>query len=222
MASLITYTKKLLVQRVRQDLANDFPDSEFAISEREVLLHIDQALAFNIVGHIWNGSKVTGAMEIPEGVLHTYELPALVQDSVTSEWYTTLPQPPVSLALGYSIPRCYFASTMYGVSQEILPISAKRAGFRRNMPRAAGAEYRVDNGTRLIVTANDGSALSNQTLYVQMIKTRTDSMTEELNMPDDLIELVYNGAYNKLVQRYKMPKDIIDDNIGAGNNTQKS
>jgi len=221
MASLIPYTKKLLVQRIRQDLANDFPDSEFSISEKEVLLHIDQALAFNIVGQIWNGSKITGAMEVPEGVLHTYELPALVQDAVTSEWYTTLPQPPVSLALGYSIPRCYFAATQFGVSQDILPISAKRASYRRNMPRPAGAEYRVDNGTKLIVTANDGSPLSNLTVYVQMIKTRTESMTEELNMPDDMIELVYNGAYNKLVQRYKMPKDIIDDQIGGGNTTQK-
>lgn len=221
MASLIPYTKKLLVQRLRQDLANDFPDSEFEISEREVLLHLDQALAFSIVGQVWNNAKVTGSLDIPEGYLTTYALSALVQNTITGEWYATLPQPPVSLPLGYSITRVYFASTENGVSQEILPIKAKRAGYRRFMPRPAGAEYKV-NGSIIYVTANDGSPLSDVSLYVEMINTRTESMTEMLNMPDDAIEMVYNGAYTKLVQRYKMPKDVIEDQIGAGNTTQKS
>jgi len=221
MASLIAYTKKMLVQRLRQDLANDFPDSEFEISEREVLLHIDQALAFNAVGQVYAGSKVLGTLEVPEGYLTRYALPALVQDPITSEWYAALPQPPVSLPLGYSITRAYFASTQNGVSQEILPIKAKRSAYRNNMPRPAGAEYKV-NGSTIYITANDGSPLSNQSVYVEMLNTRTSSMTDVLNLPDDAIEGIYNGAYSKLVQRYKMPKDVIKDDIGAGNTTQKS
>jgi hypothetical protein len=221
MASLIPYTKKLLVQRLRQDLANDFPDSEFAISEREVLLHIDQALAFNAVGQIYAGAKVLGTLEVPEGYLTTYQLASLVQDNVTGVWYATLPQPPVSLPLGYSITRAYFASAGNGISQEILPIKAKRAGYRAFMPRPAGAEYRV-NGTTIYITANNGQPLYDQTVYVEMLNTRTSSMTETLNLPDDAIETIYNLAYQKLVQRYKMPKDVIEDNIGAGNTTQKS
>lgn len=221
MASLIPYTKKLLVQRIRQDLANDFPDSEFAMSEKEVLLHIDQALAFNAVGQVYNGAKVLGTLEVPEGYLTRYTLAALVQDTITSEWYATLPQPPVSLPLGYSITRCYFASTQYGVSQEILPIKAKRAAYRNNMPRPAGAEYKV-NGSTIFITANDGSPLSSLQVYVEMLNTRTSSMTDTLNLPDDAIEGIYNLAYAKLVQRYKMPKDVLLDEIGAGNTTQKS
>lgn len=221
MASLIGYTKKLLVQRVRQDLANDFPDAEFAISEREVLLHIDQALAFNAVGQVYAGAKVLGTLEIPEGYITRYLLTALIQDPVTSEWYATLPQPPVSLPLGYSITRVYFASTEFGVSQEILPIKAKRAAYRNNMPRPAGAEYKVNNST-IYITANDGSPLSGLAVYVEMLNTRTSSMTETLMLPDDAIEGIYNLAYTKLVQRYKMPKDVIEDQIGGGNTTQKS
>lgn len=221
MASLIPYTKKLLVQRIRQDLANDFPDSDFELSEREVLLHIDQALAFGVVGQVWNNAKVIGNMEVPEGYLTTYELESLIQNQITSEWYATLPQPPVSLPLGYSITRAYFASTENGVSQEILPIKSKRAGFRNLMPRPAGAEYKI-NGSTIYITANDGSPLAGLNVFVEMIKTRTESMTETLNMPDDAIEMIYNGAYAKCVQRYKMPKDVIADQIGAGNTTQKS
>jgi hypothetical protein len=221
MASLIPYTKKLFVQRIRQDLANDFPDAEFAISEREVLLHIDQALAFTAVGQIYAGAKVLGTLEVPEGFLTRYLLAALIQDPVTSEWYATLPQPPVSLPLGYSITRAYFASSEFGVSQEILPIKAKRAAYRNNMPRPAGAEYKVNNSI-IYITANDGSPLSDLSVYVEMLNTRTSSMTETLNLPDDAIEGIYNSAYQKLVQRYKMPKDTILDDVGAGNTTQKS
>jgi hypothetical protein len=221
MASLIAYTKKMLVQRLRQDMANDFPDAEFAFSEKETLLHIDQALAFTAVGQVYNGAKVLGTLEIPEGYLTRYTLAALVQDPITSEWYATLPQPPVSLPLGYSITRCYFASAQYGVSQEILPIKAKRAAYRNNMPRPAGAEYKV-NGSTILITANDGSPLSSLQVFVEMLNTRTSSMTDVLNLPDDHIEGIYNLAYQKLTQRYKMPKDVIADEIGAGNTTQKS
>lgn len=221
MASLIAYTKKLLVQRIRHDLSNDFPDSEFAISENEVLLHIDQALAYNAVGQVYNGAKVLGSLEVPEGYLTTYELDALVQNETTSEWYATLPQPPVSLPLGYSISRAYFASAGYGISQEILPIKAKRAGYRRFMPRPAGAEYKI-NGSIIFITANDGSPLSGLQVFVEMLNTRTSSMSDTLNLPDDAIEGIYNLAFAKCAQRYKMPKDVIEDNIGAGNTTQKS
>lgn len=222
MASLILYTKKLLVQRLRQDLANDFPDSEFEISEREALLHVDQALASNAVGQVYSGAKVLGSLEVPEGYLTRYALSALIQDSITGEWYATLPQPPVSLPLGYSITRAYFASTEFGVSQEILPIKAKRVAYRNNMPRPAGAEYKISNGSTIYITANDGTPLSGLQVYVEMINTRTSSMSDVLNLPDDAIEGIYNLAYAKMVQRYKMPKDVIEDQIGGGNTTQKS
>jgi hypothetical protein len=219
--SLINYTKQLLVERMRRDLANDFPDDDFSISENETLLHIDQALAFSVVGQVYNNAKVIGALEVPEGWYTTYELGALIQNQVTGDWYATLPQPPVSLPLGYSISRAYFASTENGVSDEIVPIKAKRAGYRRLMPSPSGAQYRV-NGSTMHIKSPDGENLSDLVVYVEMINTRTVSMTETLNLPDDAIETIYNLAYQKLVQRYKMPKDVIADQIGGGNTTQKS
>lgn len=220
MASLIAYTKKLLVQRIRQDLANDFPDSEFEVSERETLLHIDQALAATAVGQIYAGAKVMGTIDVPEGYLTTYELSTLIQNDVTKDWYTTLPQPPVSLPLGYSITRAYFGNTENGISQDILPIKAKRAAFRNFMPRPSGAEYRI-NGETIYITSNDGSPLHNLPVYVEMLNTRTSSMNEVMNLPDDAIDGIYNMAYSKLRERYKNPKDVIEDQIGAGNTTQK-
>lgn len=221
MASLITYSKKSLVQRLRQDIANDFPDSDFAFSEREAMLHIDQAAAFNLIGQVYGAAKIEGTLVVPEAYYTTYALPELVQDNITSYWYTTLPQTPISLPLGYSIDRVYFASTANGVSQSVYPIERKRLAYRNDMPFPNGARYWVEN-SRLWVTANNGQSLAGLNLYASMVKTRTEDINELMNFPDDAIEGIYNLAYQKLVQRYKMPKDVIGDQIGAGNTTQKS
>lgn len=222
MASLVSYTKRMLIQRIRKHVSNGYANDDFSTSDREIMLYIDEALAFNAVGQIYNGAKVLGSLEVPEGYLTRYALASLVQDNITGEWYTTLPQPPVSLPLGYSITRCYFANAQNGVSQEILPIKAKRAPYRNNLPRPAGAEYKISNGSTIFITANDGSPLYGVPVYVEMLNTRTSSMTDVLNLPDDAIEGIFNNVTQKLKDRYGMPKDIIKDDVGAGNTTQKS
>lgn len=212
----------MLIQRIRKHISNGYANDDFSTSDREIMLYIDEALAFNAVGQIYNGAKVLGSLEVPEGYLTRYALAALVQDQITGEWYTTLPQPPVSLPLGYSITRCYFANAQNGVSQEILPIKAKRVPYRNNLPRPAGAEYKISNGSTIFITANDGSPLYGVPVYVEMLNTRTSSMTDVLNLPDDAIEGIFINVTQKLKDRYGMPKDIIKDDIGAGNTTQKS
>ena len=222
MASLVQYTKLSLIQRIRKHISNGYANDDFTTSDKELLLYVDQAVAFNAVGQIYNGAKVLGTLEVPEGYLTRYALSSLIQDQITGEWYATLPQPPVSLPLGYSITRCYFASTQFGVSQEILPIKAKRVAYRNNMPRPAGAEYKVSNGSTIYITANDGTPLAGLPVYVEMLNTRTSALSDILNLPDDAIEGIFNNVIQKLKERYQMPKDVVKDDIGAGNTTQKS
>lgn len=221
MASLIAYTKKQLVQRIRQHVANDFPDAEFSISERETLLYIDQALAFNLIGQVYTNAKIEGALVVPEAYYTTYALPALLQDSVTSYWYTTLPQPPISLPLGYSIDQVYFASTANGVSQSVYPIERKRLAYRRDMPLPNGSRYWVE-GSKLWVTANNGQPLAGLNLYASMVKTRTEDMSEVMNLPDDAIQSIFDNVIKEMTQRLSEQKDVILDQIGQGNTTQKS
>ena len=123
--------------------------------------------------------------------------------------------------MGYSIARCYFADSENGVSQEIVPIKSKRAGYRNLLPRPSGAQYTI-NGSTIYISASDGGYLGDMNVYVEMINTRTSSVLDILNLPDDAIEGIYNLAYAKLAQRYKVPKDVIADEIGGGNTTQKS
>lgn len=209
------------MQRIREHVANDWPDSEFQISEKDTILYIDQALAFNLIGQVYANAKIEGTLVVPEAYYTTYSLPALLQDNVTSYWYTTLPQPPISLPLGYSIDHVYFASTANGVSQAVYPIERKRLAYRNDMPFPNGARYWVE-GSKLWITANNGQPLSGLNLYASMVKTRTEDMNEIMNLPDDAIDGIFNSVVKQMTQRLSEQKDVILDQIGQGNTTQKS
>jgi len=216
MASLIPYTKLMLVQRIKQHIADGFTTSEPDATTNEVLLYIDQAIAFTMVGQVYGMAKVEGNLVMPEAWLTTYTLSTLSQDSPSGYWYSTLPQPPVSLPLGYSISRVYAAEAGSGQSQEILPIKAKRVGYRKFMPMPPGARYWV-TGSKIWLAMNDGSSMLSYTVYVEMAKTRTENIDETLNLPDDAIEAIFQNVVAKLIQRQGLPKDVIQDDISAGN-----
>lgn len=216
MTSLIAYTKLQLIQRVRQHMADDWPGAEFGASENEVLLYIDQALAYTLVGQVYAMAKVEGNICVPEAWLTTYTLSTLQQDSPSGYWFSTLPQPPVSLPLGYSINRVYAAAAGSGQSQDFLPIKAKRVAYRKFMPFPDGARYWV-TGSKIWMAMNDGSSLGSYTVYVEMAKTRTEDVNETMNLPDDAIELIFQNVVAKLKDRMSLPKDIVLDDVSAGN-----
>lgn len=217
MALPFLYTKKLFVQRIRKHVTDRIQASDsFETTDNEILLYVDQAIAFSLVGQIFGMAKLEGSLVTPEGCLSTYLLPSLQKDSVNGYWYSTLPQTPVSLPLGYSITRAYFKLSGYGESKEIYLIRAKRVGRRTTLPLPPGARGWVENNT-FWVAASDGSSLLSIPLYVQMIKTRTDDWNETMALPDDIIESVFTNVTTKILQRYGIPQDIVKDNVDAGN-----
>lgn len=217
----VTYSRKMFIQRIRKHLNNGYANDAWATSDREIMLYIDQAIAFGIVGQAWNNAKLTGVMEVPEAYLITYQLLALTQDPVLMEWYATLPQPPVSLPLGYSINQVYSATTAMGKGINFLPIKGKRVGYREFMPMPSGGSYRVENNT-IWLKSNDGYPLLNIPIYVQMPTSRTSDITQNMNLPDDVIQIIFDTVVQRLIQRYSQPKDIVHDDLPAGNNSIKS
>jgi hypothetical protein len=197
-------------------MANNFPDAAFSTSENEVLLYIDQVLAFTMVGQVYGMAKIEGNLVMPEGWLTTYSLTTISQDGVTGEWYATLPQPPVSLPLGYSITDVYPVLAGSGKGQSFLPVKSKRTAYRRYMPKPSGGLYKI-TGSKIFLEASDGGSLNGYTFYVEMAKSRTESITETLNLPDDSIEAIFMNVISKMKDRLQLPKDIIADDISAGN-----
>lgn len=212
----IVYSKKQLIERIQKHMNNGFPDTDFKVSANEILLYVDSALAFSIVGKAYEGAKVEGALVAPEAFYLTSSLPALVQDQNTGYWTTTLPQPPLTLPLGYSINRMYFASTADGVSQSIMPIKAKRVSYRMNMPLPSGVRYWIE-GSKVFLQANEGQSLLGQTVYATMLSSRTNDVNDTMNVADDVLEAIFNTVVAKIKDRMAIPTDIVKDNLPAGN-----
>lgn len=213
--TIVPYTKKQLVERVKRHIANGFPSADLTITDNEVALYLDQAIAFTMVGQVYNNAKIEGNIAIPEAYLTTYKLTYIYQDIDTGEWSAELPQPPVSLPLGYSITDVYpIINGKKG--QSFLPIKSKRTAFRDFMPRPSGGFYKII-GNKIILGTDDGQLLNKYKICVEMAKTRTSSMNEQINMPDDAIELVFQNVITKLKERLQLPQDIIKDDLPAGN-----
>lgn len=212
----LTYNWKQFIQRLRQHINNDFPSSEFNTSESEVLLYINEAMSFGLVGSVWNGAKVMGTLEVPDAYEMTLQLAALKFNDVRRKWYSTLPQPPIGLPLGYSINRIYFANTTYGEGVDALPIKSKRIGFRNNMPMPFSIFYQVENGT-IWLYASDGSSLLNQNCFVQMPITRAADVNDAVNLPDDAQKLIFDLVTARMKDRLQLPQDIIADDLTQGN-----
>lgn len=214
------YIYKQLIQRIAKHMNNGYPNDAFATSDNEILLYINQANAFGLVGQVWSGAKVLGYMEMPEAYLATLKLPDLQEDPNTGYWFTTLPQPPVSLPLGYSINRIYSAGPGNQGNQDFFMIKANRVGRRPNMPLPGGIRAWIEAYT-LWCAASDNQPLSGIPVFVNMPTTRTTDITLPMNIPDDAIEGIFNSVITKLTQRYQEPKDVVNDDLPAGNNTLK-
>lgn len=213
----LPYSRQQLIQRIRKHVNDGFINDDFSISDREITLYINDAIAFGLVGNMYAGAKVTGALEVPEGYLVTYLLPAVSKDRVSGNWKSTLPQPPLSLPLGHSITRVYFDVGDGSISYDCYPIKTKRTPYRIYMPMQPGIRYWAENST-LWLAAADGTSLYGYPLYVQMPSARSSDMTSPLNLPDDAVNAVFDMVVNKIKQRQSMPRDIISDDLPAGAN----
>lgn len=210
------YTYKSLVQRIKRHIANGFPNSSFPISDNEILLLIEQSVATTIIGQTFNNAKIEGVLAVPEAYITTYSLPALQKDEVTMEWFTTLPQAPISLPLGHSLDYIYFADSVNGKSTNVSLIKQRRVSYRDNMPSPSKPRAWVE-GTRLTVKSPDGLSLLGLNLYARMTTARVLSdNTDDMTIPPDSVESVWNMIIPKLERRMMMyPKDVVQDDLPA-------
>ena len=212
----LTYSWQQLIERIERHINNDFPSAEFSVFNSEMLLYINEAMSSGIVGQMYNGAKVLGTLETPEAYLVTFQLAALQQDNVTKYWYSTMPQPPLSLPLGYSVNRVYFANPTNGQGVDCAAIKAKRVGRRMNMPLQFGVRYWIEN-SKIWLAASNGTSLLNQDCYIQMPSTRAINLSDPINLPDDATEMIFTKVVARIKDRLMLPQDIVLDDLSQGN-----
>ena len=212
----VASTYQVLIERIKRHMVDGFPNDSVTFSDNEVMLHIQAVLASTLVGQIYGAAKITGNIEVPEGYLTTYELPALAQNTVTKRWYTTLPQVPVSLPLGYSVDALYFGSDIMGMGKQVYLIPAKTFPIMDDLPVMFGVNGWVEKDMVTVFTS-DGSSLLNKVLYCRMIATKVTDKNAVMSIPPDTEEAIFEKVVAILTQRVQQNKDIILDGLPAGN-----
>jgi len=212
----LSFSWQQLIERIERHINNDFPSSEVSLSNNEALLYINEAMSYGIVNQVYNGAKVLGYLEMPEAYLVSFELAALKQDKVTKYWYSTMPQPPLSLPLGYSVNRVWFADETNGEGGDCAMIKAKRVGRRKTMPLQFGVRCWFENG-KVWFAASNGTSLLNQTAYIQMPSTRAVSLSDQINLPDDAQKMIFDLVVARLKDRLQLPQDVVQDDLTQGN-----
>lgn len=209
------YTWRQFVQRLNNHINNDYPGTDFTITENLMLLYINEAMSYGLVGQVWNNAKNLGQMEVPDGYIVKFQLAALTQDSVSGKWLTALPQPPLSLPLGYSVNRVYPATAGLGEGYDVIFLKSKRIGRRKRMPLQFGVYGEFYNSV-LRLWESDGGSLLNQVFYAEMPSTRAVSITDAINLPDDAQKIIFDLVIARLKDRLGIPQDIIQDDLPAG------
>lgn len=217
----VPYSIRMMVQLIRRYLNNTFVGDSFSISTNEIALHIWKSASDKIVQLAYKNAQMEAALSVAEAFLETYSIPVTEQDPITQYWIITLPQPPISLPLGYSINDAYFVDTTYGKSQPIFLIKAKRVSYRNFMPMPTGIRGWVEGLTMWLVASNNMSLL-NGTARVSMPTARISDLDAPFHLPDDIVTAIYDEVVTKLSERFKEPRSDIKSGEPAGNTQTKS
>jgi hypothetical protein len=202
------YTKQGLLERLKKHINSGFPSNDFNVTDTELLMYVDEAIPFVLKGQMFENSKVSGVLELPDAYLVTYAV-TLSQNTTTKEWYGTLPQTPLALPNGYQINDAYFI-TGGGRGQAVFFLSAKRTSYRDLLPKPSGIFARVEGNT-IYMKGNEGQFLGSMDFRIQMPISRTSSLSDTMSLPDDAISPIFDAVIKKIAQRFGLPHDSVKD-----------
>jgi len=204
-------TTNQMIDRVRRTYYNDYPDDASVLSDNELLLHINDAVAVVATKQANESYAITGVVNVPEGYLTTYKITSFTKDADTGYYTSTLPHPPFGLPQNSGVSSVFFAGSK-GPSKPILYISANEVDYFRSMPYPPQAAYYWIEGTTLYMWVKTDLP-STSKVYIRMATHVTSSLDASINVPPDAISMVYDLVMQKLMARKNIVSDKITDGI---------
>lgn len=198
-----------MIDRVIRAYYNNYPSDEAVLTNNEVLLYINDAVATVITKQTNENYAITGIMSVPEGYITTFQITSLVKSADTGFYSASIPHPPLGLADSSGIQSCFFVG-IKGQSKPVIHVSPNEVDFFRFMPSPPlGAFYWIE-GTTLFVYAKTNLP-STTKLNIRMTTMVTNDLDAPINIPPDAVDFVYTTALGKLVQRKQFSSDDVLD-----------
>jgi hypothetical protein len=206
-------TRKVLIEQIRRLYYGGVPSDDANLSEKEVNLYINQALAYMAKVNYTDAIKLDGIETVSDAFYSTFKNLALALDTDTGYYYLTLPHPPVGLSRGYGISSVTFHVST-GLAKAPIPISPRELDLMDNMKRPPSKIFYWAEGSKLWFKSPYYN-LTGKNAIVRMVSAENTDLSAELNVPAEYISDMINWIMNQLKIRKQMPEDTTNDGIDS-------
>jgi hypothetical protein len=203
-------TRKVLIEQIRRMLYGGVPNDDASVSEKEINVYTNESLAYMAKINYTDSIKLDGVENVSDVFYLTFKNLAVLKDTDTGYYYTTLPQVPVGLARGYGISTVTFP-TSTGLAKSPIPISTRELDYIDNLKQPPSKIFYWPEGKKLWFKSYTN--LIGKNAIVRMVSTESSTLDDELNLPQEYITDIINLVLNQLKIRKGSPEDIVNDGV---------
>lgn len=204
-------TRKVLIEQIRRLYYGGVPSDDANLSEKEVNLYINQAIAFVAKQNYVDSIKIEGIETVSDAFYATFTGLALTLDTTTGYYSTTLPHPPLGLSRGYGIASVTFPVST-GLAKAPIPISPRELDMIDNLKKPPSKIFYWAEGSKLWFKSPYYN-LTGKNAIVRMVSSENSDLSAELNVPAEYISDIINWIMNQLKIRKQMPEDTTNDGL---------
>jgi hypothetical protein len=203
-------TRKVLIEQIRRMLYGGIPTDDANITEKEINLYINEALAYMAKVNYTDSIKLDGVETVSDVFYLTFKNLAIVKDNDTGYYSLDLPQVPLGLARGYGISTVTFP-TATGLAKSPIPISVRELDYMDSLKQPPSKIFYWPEGKKLWFKSYTN--LVGKFAIVRMVSTETSDMDAELNVPQEYITDIINLVMAQLRPRKATPQDSTNDGL---------
>jgi hypothetical protein len=203
-------TRKVLIEQIRRMLYGGVPTDDANITEKEINLYINEALAYMAKVNYTDSIKLDGVETVSDVFYLTFKNLAITKDNDTGYYSLELPQVPLGLARGYGIASVRIPS-MSSLAKALVPISVRELEYMDNLKCPPNKIFYWPEGKKLWF--NSYTTITGKTAIVRMVSTENSDMDAELNVPQEYVTDIINLVMGQLRPRKATPQDSTNDGL---------
>jgi hypothetical protein len=204
-------TRRALIEQIRRLYYGGIPSDDANLTENEVNLYINQAIAYVAKVNYTDAIKLDGVETVSDAFYSTFKNLAITKDTDTGYYSTTLPHPPVGLSRGYGISSVTFPVSSGVLAKAPTPISPREIEFIEQIKIPPSKVFYWAEGNKLWFKSYTN--LVGKFAIVRMVSAENSDTTAELNVPAEYISDMINWILNQLKVRKGMPEDTTNDGL---------
>jgi hypothetical protein len=201
-------TRRVLIEQIRRMLYGSIPTDDANITEKEINLYINEAIAYMAKVNYTDAIKLDGIETVADSFYATFKNLAITKDNDTGYYSLDLPQVPLGLSRGYGISTVTFP-TSTGLAKSPIPVSPRELDYMDNLKQPPSKIFYWVEGKKLWFKSYTN--LVGKFAIVRMVSTETSDLDAEINVPQEYITDIINLVMNQLRPRKATPQDSTND-----------